>query len=104
MAGMVDAIKCLNRSLIETVDLLYVCIQNIEFAAQYGDTKQLYDNKEFYKNNIKNKKLQQHIRKLFNTLEADPKEVKSFLNAENSLKNFFPTLFMVLLMQLLAIL
>lgn len=88
MAGRVDAIKCLNRSLIETVDLLYVCIQNMEFAAQYGDTKQLYDNKEFYKKNIKDKKLLQHIRKLFNTLEANPKEVKSFFKRREQSQEF----------------
>lgn len=87
-AGMVDACKALHRSLIETVDLLYVCIQNPDFASRYANTKEMYNNKDFYKRNIKDKRLQQDIRQLFNTLGVEPQEIRNFFKQRESSQEF----------------
>jgi hypothetical protein len=88
MAGMVDSLKCLQRPLLETVDLFYACLINTDLSKMYGNTSGLYDNKEFWKRNLKDRKLMIDIRNLFRTLEADNDAVRQFFRRRTDAQEF----------------
>ncbi|MGX4583051.1 hypothetical protein [Paenibacillus chitinolyticus] len=86
--GLLDAAKCLNRSLIESIDLFYTSLINPDFNANYGNTKELYDNNEFWYENINRGKLKKEIKKLFETLGSAPELIEHFNQRRKDQQDF----------------
>lgn len=76
-SGMLDTVKCLVRPFHEAMDILFACMGNNEFLAEYGNTNDMYDNNQFWKDNIGRGKIKSHISKLFKLLDV-PEEYRTY--------------------------
>lgn len=87
-SGLVDAVKCINRPFIETIDLFYVCLINTDFSKKFGNTQEMYDNTAFWHKNISKGKLKNDIHKLFLLLSSNEQYLKNFDERRKSQQNF----------------
>lgn len=78
-SGLPDVFKCLFRPLTETMDMFYVCLINEEFYNEFGNSKELYDNNEFWYKKARYKSLKPKIRTLMLRI-SDNEELFSYFN------------------------
>lgn len=91
--GQMDAVKSIHRPFQEMIEIFFACLIDKDFAQEYGNPNVMYDNNEFWRNNINGNKLDKYINKIFDELDY-PKESKKeyFKRRENSRKFLSETL------------
>ncbi|WP_088227801.1 hypothetical protein [Desulfosporosinus sp. FKB] len=87
-SGMMDGIKCLQRSLIETINLFFSCLSNKEFSNKFANKEEMYDNDEFWNKNISRGKLNKDIVRLFSKLDYKQEFIDYFRNRRNEQQKF----------------
>lgn len=75
LQGYMDSVKPIYRSFHEMMEIFFACLIDKEFAEKYGKIDELYDNHDFWKENINGNKLDKYVHKLFDALDY-PKEAK----------------------------
>ena len=70
-----DAVKSIYRPFHEMIEIFFACLIDKDFAEKYGNPNVMYDNNEFWRNNINGNKLDRYINRIFDELEY-PKESK----------------------------
>ncbi|MWC28717.1 hypothetical protein [Paenibacillus sp. MMS18-CY102] len=88
-AGMMDSIKCLQRPMIESIDIYYAALASKDFASGYGNITEMYDNKDFWKKNIKDKKVYKNFRTFFESIGVDSSIQKKFFKKREQNQEFF---------------
>lgn len=73
--GQMDAVKSVNRPFHEMMEVFFACLIDKDFAQKYGNPNAMYDNNDFWRNNINGNKLDKYINILFDELDY-PKESK----------------------------
>lgn len=93
LQGQMDGVKSIYRPFHEMIEIFFACLIDIDFAEKYGNPNILYDNNEFWRNNINGNKLDKYINRIFDELNY-PKESKKefFKRRENSKKFLSETL------------
>lgn len=91
--GQMDAVKSIYRPFHEMIEIFFACLIDKDFAEKYGNPNVMYDNNEFWRNNINGNKLDRYINRIFDELEY-PKESKKeyFKRRDNSNKFLSETL------------
>lgn len=93
LQGQMDGVKSIYRAFHEMIEIFFACLIDNDFAEKYGNPNILYDNNEFWRNNINGNKLDKYINRIFDELNY-PKESKKkyFKRRENSKKFLSETL------------
>lgn len=91
--GQMDAVKSIYRPFQEMMEIFFACLIDKDFVQKYGNPNVMYDNNDFWRNNINGNKLDPYINRIFDELDY-PRESKKeyFKRRENSRKFLSETL------------
>lgn len=86
--GMMDAFKCIYRSFIESIDVLYASLGNKDFVNSFGKTDKMYDNNKFWNEKISKGKIDKLVSQLFQEIDISENYIQYFLDRKRDLKKF----------------
>jgi len=88
-SGLADCTKTLNRSFIESIDMIFACLINQDLNESYSNMNELYDSNDFYWKNLAKGKLQKEYVKLFRKIRITEDYIKFIEEKRKEQRAFF---------------
>lgn len=87
-SGLGDCVKVLYRPFVETIDIIYACLNNQFLYDAYSNTSEMYDPNDFYYKNLKQNKLEKEYKSLFRKIEMKDELIASLSENRKNMKSF----------------